>query len=228
MFPNAAMCGSGFPRVNNIDFQIVEIAKIACRQSCTSRLNNSRNFYIPEFDGAPSRSSSCGESCCRFCRRQIKLQYSPLDTFCQHPRKRTFKLLSLAARRQNLQPEADFKDSNGCQPQRIQPLAIEPCNDGFIGYRVHDRRRDIRVENDHFLNFAGRGFSSRISGISNPDSTSEKYPASLVPAPTSLPGSAITALRRISRASSSMLRPRRRARWRRRSFTSSSILRTIS
>jgi hypothetical protein len=228
MFRIAAVRGSGLPRVNNIDFQIVEIANIACRQCGASCNNNACDFHIPELNGTPFHSSSRGESCRCFCGGQIEWQYPALNTFRQHPRKRPFKLLSLAARCQNLQPKTDFKDSNGCQPQCIQSLAIEPCNNGFIGHRVHDCRRDIRVEHNHFLNVAGRGSSPRISGISNAESTSAKYPASLVPAPSLSAGSTITAWRNISRASSSMLRPRKRARCRSRSFTSSSMFLTIS
>ncbi len=72
MFPNAAEQSSRFPRVNDIEFYIFEIADIAGGQCSTTRNNDACNLHIPERDRATFFSPPCSELRCSFRRGLIE------------------------------------------------------------------------------------------------------------------------------------------------------------
>ncbi len=93
---------------------------------------------------------------------------------------------------------------------------------------MHQCRKHVRVENDHFSNVKGLISCPRSSAISDSSPTFENRLAISVPKPLAEEDSSLTAPRRMSRTSSSMLWPLRRARRCSRTLTELSILRTMS
>src|SRR5262245_25278113 len=118
-----------------------------------------------------------------------------------------FEAPTLPSANEAFDPHANLEHSNCTYPNLADGLVIQPApNNGhlFGGYKSGN---NISIQNDHYLNFAGRGFWPLISSILNSAGTFAKSFIRRVPKPSWEVSLALTASRRITRASSSMLRP---------------------
>src|SRR4029077_235202 len=132
-----------------------------------------------------------------------------------------------------------FEQRNRSRPDRFRCTIVEKPERRRIRRIQHHRGYHVGIEDDHLRRFfgaislplksTGRAPTSlRNSGNGSLRPNPLKRLAKRVPNPSSDGLSLTTAARRISRTSSSMLRPWRLARFCRRAFTSSSMLRTTS
>lgn len=139
--------------------------------------------------------------------------------------------IAASAGGQQRNPQQDFGASHGADEVLHIPLLLEPREHGHRRFLLHEFREDIRVERDSAhvqpsssitgTRAARRGVIGRSSAAS-PTKRSWILLANTPPA-----GFAITARRRISRASCSIEQPCRAACWRSRVLSSSSRFRMV-
>src|SRR5579872_251051 len=131
-----------------------------------------------------------------------------------HGRQQRFKLFKQkrapSSLRHGLQPNTDFQDRDGGDPDRSSRLAVEPCQDFGIGSLPHQGGKDVGIQKDHGSKSAAPTAWPRNSGISVVNPALENRAAISVPNPPEGLSSR-AASRRISRTSSSMLWPCRSA-----------------
>src|SRR5580693_924346 len=132
--------------------------------------------------------------------------------------------------RHGVKAETNFHYGDRGDPDGWGRLRVQPFDDGLFGLLAHERGDDVGIENDHASKSGGSISKSRKSGISSPGLRPERRKSWAISVPRRLPPrpSCFVASRRISRTSSSTLRPWRVARRRSLSFTSCSSLRTMS
>ena len=82
---------------------------------------------------------------------------SALQVLLNHLGEGPFEPPSPLAVREDLQPEPDFEDRDGGRPDRFRGLGVQPSDDFRTGLTLHERREDIRVQQDHEPRSAGRG-----------------------------------------------------------------------
>jgi hypothetical protein len=217
--------GSIMPRIHESNAQIPEVTHVAGRESCPSRARDPGDQQISNFDGPTGTALFRGHIRRRFRRPPIDRQDSTIQLALEGFGECAFQSPSAASISENSDPETDFENSDRGCPKRFRRLVIKPSDNGRFGIAAHQRRQDVRVEYDHSGKSAGRAGWPRNSAISSSSSIPVK--CALNPEPN---GGAVispmTALRSISRTSSSVLRPCRRARSISRDFSSSSRLRT--
>lgn len=110
-------------------------------------------------------------------------------------------------RRHDAQSNSNFENRNGCGSDRDPRLFIKPRDHASIGSPEHERRKYVRVQDDHRSNDAGLISYPRSSEIPDSSPALENNEDISVPNPPAWVSSSLTALRRISRISSSMLWP---------------------
>src|SRR5208282_4986246 len=135
---------------------------------------------------------------------------------------------SPAARHQDLQSKPDFQYRHCSRPYRCSWLPVEPIDNALVGHLAHQRRKHVCIQNNHDSKSKGLTVCPRSSGISASSPILLNKPAISFPNPPVATGSSTATLRRMSRISSSMLRPFRRARRCNRALTASSIFRTTN
>src|SRR6266487_2716818 len=110
-------------------------------------------------------------------------------------------------RRHDLQSEPNLKDRHRCCPNRRPCLPIEPPNDVRIGRLAHQRREYVSIEDYHGSNELGLSCCPRNSAKSERIPIFENRLEISLPSPIVGTSRSLAALRRMSRTSSSMLRP---------------------
>src|SRR6185503_20559338 len=128
----------------------------------------------------------------------------------------------------DLKAKPDLKLGYRCRPNGGARLLVQPGNYSRVGCLSHQGREHICVQDNHDSNSAGTMACPRNSGTSDLRPVPTNKLEMSVPSPPLGVSSALTALRRMSRTSSSMLRPWRWARRRKRVFTAFSMFRTTS
>src|SRR5947207_724329 len=134
------------------------------------------------------------------------MKNSSLQVVDQQSSKIGFELTAPSTFAQGLDAKANLEDADGRYPDRFSGTIIQPAADRFVGLPAHQRRNHIGVESDHSSKSAGCACSPRNSGIWKSMPRPANRRAIRVPRPPVLRLSSLTALRRMSRTSSSTLR----------------------
>src|SRR5688572_22483257 len=166
---------------------------------------------------------------CFFRRIPIERKHAAFESLLQGGPESAFKRTPLATRRKQFDADADFVNGDGREAKVGGRLRIQPSCHAWNRQGRDNCGQDVRLQDNHSSNFGTRYLPPRISTILNSFGTfPSKSFISCVPKPSLRGASAFTASRMMTRASSSMLRPWLLARSRKRRFTFSSRLRTIS
>src|SRR5438445_3237126 len=158
----------------------------------------------------------------------IKRSHSTLDLLNKDSLECLKQGRASLSNRQNLQSVANFKDRYGGCPNGCARLLVEPLDNTPVRWVPHERRENVGIENYHRSKRAGLVWYPRSSGMSSSSPTLANSEAISVPRPPALASCSFTAFLRMSRTSSSMLRPCRAARRCSRTLTSFSIFRTTN
>ena len=197
---------------------------------CFSRDSDSRDLGVANFDAAaePPPLGRESSSCLR--GDIVKRKHTTVEIVGEDLCECVFQSAAAATRLQDFESEPDFEDGHGCRPDGLRSLPIQPGQNAIVRLLSDQFRKDIRIEQNHRFSFGGTAGWPRSSAISSPSRSPIRAKRAAIrdPKGSRRVDSSFTALRRISRTSSSVLRPCRRARRCRRVFTSSSRLRTIS
>src|SRR6266849_6802628 len=205
------------------------------RQGCTVCKNNPGNHRVAHLC-RPAYALSLGHQL-RGMNSGFGVEGSdaPFNHICEHQLERAEQCilapgLYRGLRGHGLQAKADFHDRDGGDPNGCRRLRVQPLHNGLFRLLTHQGGDDVCIENDHSSKFAGWISICRSSRISSPDLSPARWKSRAISVPSSLfvLPSRLVASRKISRTSSSRLRPWRFARRLSLSFTSFSSFRTMS
>ena len=189
-----------------------KVSLIPRRQPRSPRDHNSGNHHVPHLHRSSTllalrqqrRSTSRG--------LRVKHCDASIDEFRQYPFKAGDESSPAIPGFHRFQAGPDFKYGDRCGPHRLRRLAIQPTHNSRFRPRSHQCRHDICVQENQDSNSASFTGNPRNSSISCSRPQSRNRSLIAVPSPTLGASSFRRVLRRISRASASMLRPCRRAR----------------
>lgn len=202
-----------------------------CVSGCQRRVrreHNSGNHRVSQFAGAALSMAQCHQIASLLSCGCIKRSDSTLNLVNNDLLKSLNQCRASLPGGQNLQSVANLEYCDGTRPNGRASLLVKPFYHFAVRRVAHERRQNVRVEDDHRTKDAGSILYPRSSGISSSSPTLANSEAISVPRPPTAASCSFTAFRRMSRTSSSMLRPCRAARRRSLAFTSLSIFRTIN
>ena len=180
---------------------------VASCDGCAPRRRDACNLDIPKFE-RPTASSSLRRNLSRNLRGGfVERDDSTVEVFFEYRLKRLLQSAPPSSGHEDLQSESNFENGDRCRPDGFGWLGVEPRDHDRIAFAMHERRNHIGIEQNHSSNSAGFAVCPRISGISVSNPIRRKRAAIREPRPERARPSLRTALRRISRISSSVLRP---------------------
>jgi hypothetical protein len=217
------------PRIDELEAKVLEMTCVTGGKRCPSGGDDARDLEVADVERLPGCSTLRAPN--RSFRRSIVVERKNpiLEVFFDGALERVFELSAPPPGCEQFETEPNLKNCYSRGPQRLRRLPVQPCHNGRIGLALHERRDYVGVEHRHLdLNTAGLGRVPRSSSISSSSPIFLNRALMRVPRGTAATSSKAAALRRISRTSSSMLRPCRLARRRSRVFTLSSRFLTTS
>src|SRR6266851_5415159 len=228
-------CDLNLPGVNHGQRQILEMLCVPRRQRRTVCKNNPGNHRVANLC-RPAYSLSLGHQLRGMNSGfGVKGSDAPFNHILEHQLERPEQCILAPGLRHGLgghglQGKADFHDGDGGDPNGCRRLRVQPLYDGFFRLPAHQGGDDVCIENDHSSKSAGWISICRSSRISSPGLSPARWKSRAISVPSSLLvlPSRLVASRKISRTSSSTLRPWRFARRLSLSFTSFSSFRTMS
>src|SRR5208282_4441450 len=202
--------------------------RIAGGKCCLTGKRDPCDHGVPQIAGASLLVADRHEVPGKLRRRRIKRCNPPLDLVGHDGFKGLQQCRAALSRRHYLQSEPNLQDRHGSCPDGCPGLFVQPGDYLLVGYSAHQRRKHVGVEDNHLSKDGGLIPCPRSSGISASSPTFRNKEAISVPSPRAGIASSLAASRRISRTSSSMLRPCRLARRCMRNLIPASRLRTTN
>ncbi len=216
-----------FPRVQHIHPAQFEITRVACCDNSPARLRNGGDLRVEMRYWTAQRAARRRDARESSSGVAVEWQDTSGEVHVEHRHHSGLQTRPPPARWQNLDSEQDFGLGNCRRVEPVGRMFRQPAQNPRSRSRPHHFRQDVRVENDHFPNFGGRRSCSRgKSGRSTPPRAAKRRRMDSARFP-SLVRSLLSAIRRISRTSSSIDLPWRAARTRSRVFVDSSSLRMV-
>lgn len=146
---------SGRPRIDEADSQLLEVPDVAGRQPRSSGRGDPGNLHIADVE-TPSRTPSLGSDADGGdCGRPVERLDAATEVFVEELSEGLLELPPAPARLQQLQPGTHLEDGDRGHPDRLRRLLVQPGDDDPIGLPLHQRRDDVRVEEDHGSKRAG-------------------------------------------------------------------------
>ena len=194
---------SGRPGIDQLRTKPFKVAHVARGNGGLACGRDSRDLDIADFNG-PTQSAAIGGDSCRGLRsRFVEGNDATFEILLERFAEGLFQQSSPPSGCKKLQPIANFEDGDRRRPDGFRRLRIQPLDHDWIHLPLHECRDHIRVEQDHGSNTAGRTDWPRSSGISSSRPSRWKRAEMRDPSGARAVPSLLTALRRISRTSSS-------------------------
>ena len=214
-----------------VDYRNRKILKMRCVSCCELRVRSKHyagNHCVAQFTWTSLLMTHRHQIPSLLRGSCIERSYSILDLFDKDSLECLKQGRASLPNRQNMQSVTNFKDRDGGCPNGCARLLVEPVDNAGVRRVPHERRQNVGIENDHRSKRAGLVWYPRSSGMSSSSPILANSEAISVPRPPAGASCSLTAFRRMSRTSSSMLRPCRAARRCSRTLTSFSIFRTTN
>lgn len=123
-----------------------DVAGGKCRLTSKS---NARYLGVANLDRPAGALTSGNEGTCSFGGCGVEWDYPSIEVFVEKSGEGRLEPMSSLGRVQQFQTRSDCQHRDRGCPDRFRWLIVEPLDNGCIRVGMHERRKDIRVEDDH-------------------------------------------------------------------------------